>query len=465
MSHQMLWEKCLNVIKDNVSEVAYETWFSPIVPLDYRDNEFILQVPSQFFYEYIEEKYIDLLRNILYKEVGAGTQLKYHIVMDKATQTVTEIPSAKKATYEVNSTTTNKQASISNPFEKVTLKDIDPQLNTSYTFDSFIEGKSNKLARVAGKSISENPGDTAFNPLFLHGHSGVGKTHLVHAIGLAAKEKNPNKRVLYVSANLFQIQYTNAVRRNSVNDFLNFYQTIDVLIIDDIHEFAGKTATQNTFFHIFNHLHQSRKQIILTCDRSPALIQGMEQRLLTRFKWGLTAELEKPDFELRKAILESKIYRDGLDISSEVVDFIAENVTENIRDLEGVIVSLLAHSMLTNAPIDIKLAEKVVKKLVSITPVSISMERIKDVVCEHFNLELESILTKSRKREVVQARQIAMYLSKQYTKNSLSSIGHAIGNRDHATVLHACKTVNDLMSTDKNFKSSVLEIESKLKKA
>lgn len=465
MSHKKLWEKCLTVIKDNVSDVAYETWFTPIVPLDYKDNEFILQVPSQFFYEYIEEKYIDLLRNILYKEVGAGTQLKYHIVMDKATQTVTEIPSAKKTTFEVNSTASNKQTPFSNPFEKVTLKDIDPQLNGNYTFDSFVEGKSNKLARVAGKSISDNPGDTAFNPLFLHGHSGVGKTHLVHAIGLAAKEKNPSKRVLYVSANLFQIQYTNAVRRNSVNDFLNFYQTIDVLIIDDIHEFAGKTATQNTFFHIFNHLHQSRKQIILTCDRSPALIQGMEQRLLTRFKWGLTAELEKPDFELRKAILENKIYRDGLDISSEVIGFIAENVTENIRDLEGVIVSLLAHSMLTNAPIDLKLAEKVVKKLVSITPVSISMDRIKDVVCEHFSLELESILTKSRKREVVQARQIAMYLSKQYTKNSLSSIGHAIGNRDHATVLHACKTVNDLMSTDKNFKSNVLEIESKLKKA
>lgn len=465
MDYVKLWNKCLNVIKDNVNEVAFETWFTPIVPLDYKDNEFILQVPSQFFYEYIEEKYIDLLRKTLYREVGEGTQLKYRIVMDKATQTVTDIPSAKKTSFESDSSQSSKPKAISNPFEKATLKDIDPQLNPNYTFDTFVEGKANKLSRIAGLSIAANPGDTAFNPLFLHGHSGVGKTHLVHAIGVAAKEQNPATRVLYVSANLFQIQYTNAVRRNSVNDFLNFYQTIDVLIIDDIHEFAGKTATQNTFFHIFNHLHQSRKQIILTCDRSPALIQGMEQRLLTRFKWGLTAELEKPDFDLRKSILLNKIYRDGLDIAPEVVDFIAENVTENIRDLEGVIVSLLAHSMLTNAPIDLKLAEKVVKKLVTITPVSISLDKIKDAVCEHFNLELESILTQSRKREVVQARQIAMYLSKQFTKHSLSSIGHAIGNRDHATVLHACKTVNDLMATDKSFKSNVQEIEALLKKA
>jgi len=463
MNHVRLWNQCLRVIKDNVTEVAFETWFTPIVPLAYKDNEFVLQVPSQFFYEYIEEKYIDLLRKTLYREVGEGTQLKYRIIMDKVTQTVTDIPSSKKNGFEKELKKEVHSNGIHNPFDKTTLKDIDPQLNFNYTLDSFIEGKANKLARIAGESIAANPGDTAFNPLFLHGQSGVGKTHLVHAIGVAVKQQHPNKRVLYVSANLFQIQYTDAVRRNSVNDFLNFYQTIDVLIIDDIHEFFGKIATQNTFFHIFNHLHQSRKQIILTCDRSPALIQGMEQRLLTRFKWGLTAELEKPDFELRKSILLNKIYRDGLDISTEVVDFIAKNVTENVRDLEGVIVSLLAHSMLTNAPIDIKLAEKVVSKLVAIKPITLSVEKIRDLVCNHFNLELESILTASRKREVVQARQIAMYLSKQYTKNSLSSIGQTIGKRDHATVLHACKQVTDLISTDKSFRSSVQEIEAKLK--
>ncbi len=462
MNHIVLWDKCLDIIKDNVPETAFQTWFSPIVPLGYNNGEFVVQVPSQFFYEYIEEKYIDLLRKTLYREVGEGTQLKYRIVMDKATHTVTEIPSTRKTE---SFTATAKAKTISNPFDKIVLQDIDPQLNPAYDFDTFIEGNANKLARTAGLSIAANPGDTAFNPLFLHGHSGVGKTHLIHAIGNATKEKNPAKRVLCVSANLFQIQYTDAVRQNTVNDFLNFYQTIDVLILDDVHELAGKTATQNTFFHIFNHLHQSRKQIILTCDRSPALIQGMEDRLLTRFKWGLTAELEKPDFELRKAILKNKIYRDGLEISDEVVDFIADNVTENIRDLEGVIISLLAHSTLTNAPIDLVLAEKVVQKIVDVTPITITIERIKEVVCAHLNLAVADILTNSRKREVAQARQIAMYLSKQYTKNSLSSIGCAIGNRDHATVLHACKTVNDLMSTDKTFKANVLEMESKLKKA
>jgi chromosomal replication initiator protein len=456
MDYVKLWDNCLRVIKDNINETAFETWFAPVVPLGYKDNEFVIQVPSQFFYEYIEEKYIDLLRKTLYREVGEGTQLKYRIVMDKATKTVTELPSVKKVS---NSPVTM----VNNPFEKTVLKDINPQLNSKYSFDNFVEGKANKLARVAGLSIAANPGDTAFNPLFLYGQSGVGKTHLVHAIGSAVKERFPEKRVLYVSANQFQIQYTDAVRRNTTNDFLNFYQTIDVLIIDDIQEFAGKTQTQNTFFNIFNHLHQSRKQLILTCDRSPALIQGMEQRLLTRFKWGLTAELEKPDFELRKAILQHKIYKDGLDISEEVVDFIAENMVENIRDLEGIIVSLLAHSMLTNS-IDLNLAETVVKKLVNIEPVSITIEKIRDTVCSHFNLELAAILTQSRKREVVQARQIAMYLSKQYTKHSLSAIGHGIGNRDHATVLHACKTVCDLMSTDKHFKTNVQEIEAKLKK-
>ncbi len=278
------------------------------------------------------------------------------------------------------------------------------------------------------------------------------------------KQLNPEKRVLYVSANTFQIQYTDAVRNNTVNDFLNFYQTIDVLIVDDIQEFAGKTGTQNTFFHIFNHLHQSGKQLVLTADRSPIVLAGLEQRLLTRFKWGLSAEIEKPDFELRKAILENKIYRDGLEIPADVVDFIAENVVDNVRDLEGTLVSLLAHSTLADMPIDVQLAEKVVSRIVNVTRKVNTVEKIRDAVCEYFSLSVDAISTKSRKREVVQARQIAMYLSKQMTKNSLSSIGFAIGQRDHATVLHACKIVTDLMEIDKNFRSSVKEIEEKLKR-
>ncbi len=458
-SHEQLWSRCLNVIKDNISEASYNTWFAPIVPLKYENNIFVLQVPSQFFVEYIEEKYIDLLRMTLYREVGVGTRLEYRVLIDKTSGRGTQIPSNGD----------HKPKSVSNvsnyisPYNKPQLPEIDPQLNPAYNFNNLIEGKSNKLARTAGMSIGNEPGKNIFNPLFIYGQSGVGKTHLANAIGVSVKQLHPEKRVLYVPANTFQIQYTDSVRSNSQNDFLNFYQTIDVLIIDDIQEFAGKTGTQNTFFHIFNHLHQSGKQLILTSDKSPVVMVGLEQRLLTRFKWGLSAEIEKPDFDLRKSILENKIYRDGLEIPEEVVNFIAEHVTDNVRDLEGVLVSLLAHSTLADIQIDVTLAEKVISRIVNITRKVNTVEKIRDVVCEYFSLSVDSISTKSRKREVVQARQIAMYLSKQLTKSSLSTIGNTIGQRDHATVLHACKIVNDLMDCDKTFRTSVKEIEEKLK--
>ncbi len=458
-THEQLWNRCLSVIKDNISEASFNTWFAPIVSLKYENNIFVLQVPSQFFVEYIEEKYIDLLRMTLYREVGVGTRLEYRVLIDKSSGKGTQIPSNGD----------HKPKSVSNvsnyisPYNKPQLPEIDPQLNPAYNFNNLIEGNSNKLARTAGLSIGNEPGKNIFNPLFIYGQSGVGKTHLANAIGVTVKQLHPEKRVLYVPANTFQIQYTDSVRSNSQNDFLNFYQTIDVLIIDDIQEFAGKTGTQNTFFHIFNHLHQSGKQLILTSDKSPVVMVGLEQRLLTRFKWGLSAEIEKPDFDLRKSILQSKIYRDGLEISDEVVDFIAEQVTDNVRDLEGVLVSLLAHSTLADMPIDVTLAEKIISRIVNITRKVNTVEKIRDVVCEYFSLSVDAISTKSRKREVVQARQIAMYLSKQLTKSSLSTIGNTIGQRDHATVLHACKIVNDLMDCDKSFRSSVREIEEKLK--
>ncbi|MDD3490543.1 MAG: chromosomal replication initiator protein DnaA [Bacteroidia bacterium] len=457
--HEQLWSRCLSVIKDNISEASFNTWFAPIVALKYEENVFVLQVPSQFFVEYIEEKYIDLLRMTLYRVVGQGTRLEYRVLIDKTSGKGTQIPSANEQPKPKQ-----QMSGYISPYHRPQLPEIDPQLNPSYNFNNLIEGNSNKLARTAGISIANEPGKTIFNPLFVYGQSGVGKTHLANAIGVMTKQLNPEKRVLYVSANTFQIQYTDAVRNNTVNDFLNFYQTIDVLIVDDIQEFAGKTGTQNTFFHIFNHLHQSGKQLVLTADRSPIVLAGLEQRLLTRFKWGLSAEIEKPDFELRKAILENKIYRDGLEIPADVVDFIAENVVDNVRDLEGTLVSLLAHSTLADMPIDVQLAEKVVSRIVNVTRKVNTVEKIRDAVCEYFSLSVDAISTKSRKREVVQARQIAMYLSKQMTKNSLSSIGFAIGQRDHATVLHACKIVTDLMEIDKNFRSSVKEIEEKLKR-
>lgn len=458
---EQLWSRCLSVIKDNISEASYNTWFAPIVALKYENNVFVLQVPSQFFVEYIEEKYIDLLRMTLYRVIGNGTRLEYRVLIDKTSDKSTQIPSASQ---QPKVAAKQQAATMHNPYNKPKLPEIDPQLNPSYNFNNLIEGNSNKLSRTAGISIANEPGKTIFNPLLVYGQSGVGKTHLANAIGVMTKQLHPEKRVLYVSANTFQIQYTDAVRNNTQNDFLNFYQTIDVLIVDDIQEFAGKTGTQNTFFHIFNHLHQSGKQLILTSDRSPLVMVGLEQRLLTRFKWGLSAEIEKPDFEMRKTILNSKIYRDGLEIPEEVVDFIAEHVVDNVRDLEGTIVSLLAHSTLMNAAIDMELAEKVVGRIVAVTPRNNTVEKIRDMVCEHFALSIDAISTRSRKREVVQARQIAMYLSKQLTKNSLSSIGFTIGQRDHATVLHACKIVTDLMETDKSFRTSVKEIEEKLKK-
>ena len=459
-NHTQLWNRCLSVIKDNISEVSYKTWFLPLVALKYENNIFVLQVPSQFFVEYIEEKYIDLLRMTLYREVGVGTRLEYRVMIDKTSGTGTQIPSSGE--QQKPKSVVNNSAYL-NPYHKPQLPEIDPQLNPAYNFNNLIEGNSNKLARTAGISIGNEPGKNIFNPLFVYGQSGVGKTHLANAIGVMTKQLHPEKRVLYVSANTFQIQYTDAVRSNTVNDFLNFYQTIEVLIVDDIQEFAGKTGTQNTFFHIFNHLHQTGKQLILTSDSSPIVMVGLEQRLLTRFKWGLSAEIEKPDFDLRKSILQSKIYRDGLEIEEEVVDFIAEHVVDNVRDLEGVLVSLLAHSTLANLPIDVALAEKVISRIVNISKKVNTVEKIRDAVCEYFSLSIDAISTKSRKREVVQARQIAMYLSKQLTKSSLASIGNTIGQRDHATVLHACKIVNDLMDCDKNFRSSVREIEEKLK--
>jgi chromosomal replication initiator protein len=321
------------------------------------------------------------------------------------------------------------------------------------------------LSRSVAEAVASNPGGTAFNPLFIHGASGVGKTHLASAIGTRIKEKFPEKRVLYVSAHLFQIQYTDSVRNNTTNDFIKFYQTIDVLIIDDIQEFVGVTRTQNTFFHIFNHLHQNGKQLILTSDRAPVMLQGMEDRLLTRFKWGLVAELDKPDMELRKNIMRNKIRRDGLNIPESVISYIAENVNESVRELEGIINSLLAQSIIFKRDVDLEMAQRVVRKTVRCTESKpVTIDDIITKVCAHYQIEEAAIHTKTRKREVVQVRQLAMYLAKKYTDASSSKIGQYIGKKDHATVLHACKMVKDQVEVDKAFKAELEEIEVSLRK-
>ena len=362
-SHVGLWNRCLEIIRDNVPESTYKTWFVPIVPLKYEDKTLIVQVPSQFFYEFLEDKFVDLLRKTLYKVIGDGTKLMYNVLVDKSSgATVNQESTTRSTAIPQSGLPRVDERKAPGLLRAPAVQDLDPHLNPNYNFETFIEGYSNKLSRSVAEAVAENPAKTVFNPLFLHGASGVGKTHLANAIGTRIKELYPDKRVLYVSAHLFQVQYTDSVRNNTTNDFINFYQTIDVLIIDDIQEFAGVTKTQNTFFHIFNHLHQNGKQLILTSDRAPVLLQGMEERLLTRFKWGMVAELEKPTVELRKNILRNKIHRDGLQFPSEVIDYIAENVNESVRDLEGIVISIMAHSTIYNKEIDLDLAQRIVRK-------------------------------------------------------------------------------------------------------
>lgn len=445
-----LWNECLAIIKDNISEVQFTTWFEPIVAEKWEDRTLTIQVPSQFYADFVDEHYMELLKKTFDRVMGEGTKLMYSIVAE----------SVQKTKIVVAPT---PQAGSFNPFISRTRTTIDPQLNPNYTFDTFVEGSCNKLGTEAGLSVAKAPFKNTFNPLFIYGGSGLGKTHLAHAIGWEILKNYPDKNVLYVDANRFQLQYSDAHLNNKVNDFLNFYQQIDVLIVDDIQFFSGKTGTQNVFFQIFNHLQQQGKQIILTSDCSPKSLQGLDERMLTRFRWGLTVELDVPTQDTRKAILQSKVRNEGLLIPEAVVDYIARNVTDNIRELEGVIVSLLAQSTLTKTEINVDLAERVVERIVDVADKTITIQSIQKLVCDYYRLEASDIQTKSRKREVVQARQIAMYLSRKYTKNSLSSIGEQIGHRDHATVLYACNAVTDLLKYDKSFRQSLETIENSLK--
>ncbi|MEE1232285.1 MAG: chromosomal replication initiator protein DnaA [Phocaeicola sp.] len=459
----VLWNRCLNFIKDNVPEKQFKIWFEPIVPLKYENQALTIGVPSPFFYEYLEEKFVDLLRTAIYKEIGEGTELMYSVLTDKANHISVNIEGSKRSSALPNQAPIHNANKAPNPLQASAPQDLDPHLNPNYNFENFIKGDSNEFSRTVAETVAQNPART-FNPLFLYGPSGVGKTHLINAIGTRIKELYPEKRVLYVSAHLFQVQYTDSVRTNHFNDFISFYQTIDVLIIDDIQEFAGVTKTQNTFFHIFNHLHQNGKQLILTSDRAPVMLQGMEERLLTRFKWGLVAELEKPDINLRKDILRNKIRRDGLTIPESVICYIAENVNESVRELEGIVNSLLAQSILFKRDIDLELTQRIVRKAVKCAEVkAITIEDIIAKVCSHYNIEESTIHVKCRKREVVQARQMAMFLAKKHTDNSLSKIGKMIGNKDHATVLHACKIIKDQIEVDKALKAELEEIEMTLR--
>lgn len=456
------WDECLNIIRDNIQASSYTTWFANTKPASYTNNVLTIFVPSQFVYEYIEEHFVDILSAAIYRIFGNDTQLNYRVLTDRENQITLDQESEKRPSQallkEQEKVTNQAPDSIA-----IAPQDLDPMLRSNYCFENFIEGISNKLPLSAAENIAQNPGKTIFNPLFLYGASGVGKTHLANAIGLKVKELFPEKRVLYVAAHLFKVQFSNSVRNNVLNDFINFYQSIDVLIIDDIQEFVGVTKTQNTFFHIFNHLHQNGKQLIMTCDRPPVMLQGIEDRLITRFKWGLTAEIERPNLELRRNILTEKARREGISLSPNVLEYIAENVTDSVRELEGILISLMAHSTAYGRAIDLAMAERVISKAVRIVEKEVTVEDIVHHTCEHYHIKDESVYSSSRKRDIVLARQVAMYLTHKHLPNlSLAGIGQQIGSKDHSTVLHACRTIEEQIEMDKTLQTAIEDIERKM---
>jgi chromosomal replication initiator protein len=469
---EAVWNNALTFIKDNINDQSFKTWFLPIKPTKLQGKVLTIQVPSKFFYEFLEENYIKLLKSAITKELGKEAKLVYSIVMENTygnTNPYTvKIPSSNRAPIKNPQVSMpveiGGQEGIRNPFIIPGLKKVhvESQLNPNYTFDNFIEGDCNRLARSAGYAVANNPGGTSFNPLLIYGGVGLGKTHLAHSIGIEIKDRYPEKTVLYVSAEKFTQQFIDSIRNNTKNDFVHFYEMIDVLIIDDVQSFSGKEKTQDVFFEIFNHLHQHGRQVVLTSDRAPVDMQGMEQRLLSRFKWGLSADLQKPDLETRIAILNKKLYNDGIDMPEDVVEYLAYSINSNVRELEGALISLLAQSSLNKKKITIDLARQMIDKFVKNTTRELSIDYIQKVVCDYFEMPIELIKSKTRKREIVQARQLTMYFSKQLTKNSLATIGAQCGNKDHATVLHACRTVNNLSETDKRFRTYVEDLRKKL---
>lgn len=495
-----VWDSCLRTIQKNVNAQSFRTWFEPIRPVRIDESVLTIQVPNKFFYEWLEEHYVALLRMALRQELGERGRLEYQIMMNRpqaveqrtrpavnsgaATATRENFAYNNNVSTAVSPTQLQQNyatqslrevatdippivnvSDIKNPFviPGIRKMKIDPMLNRNYTFENFIEGDCNRLARSAGSAIAKKPGGTAFNPLFIFGNVGLGKTHLAQAIGNEVMHRFDDKNVLYVSCEKFTNQIIESIKNGSINDLVTFYQMIDVLIVDDIQFLTNKQKTQEIFFHIFNQLHQNGKQLILTSDRPPKDLEGIEERLISRFKWGLSADLGEPDFETRMAILEAKLEKEGLDVPANVAEFVCYNIKNNIRELEGVLVSLIAQSALIRKEIDIELAKDVIKNFVTQINREITVDYIKGLVAEHFKLAPEKLQGKTRKRSIVIARQLSMYLAKNLTSKSLKGIGEMFGGRDHSTVIYSCKTVQDMMDTDMVFKDTVSELEKKLK--
>ena len=465
---QSVWNKCLAFIKDNVNAKTYDMWFKPIQAVSLNDNKLVVGVPGYVYYEWLEKNAYKLLKTVIKKELGENGKLAYNIMItsDKGIT----LPSSPGQPAK------NPPRKPINPFEQpekipnpdvlpgLPLPQIPDNLVETLNFDNFVEGECNQFARLAGLTISQAaPGTTPYNPFFIYSNTGLGKTHLANAIGLRIKENFPDRVVLYVNSDMFCQQFIEAARAGNKNDFIFFYQNVDVLIIDDIQFLAGKERTQEAFFHIFNHLQQRKKQIILTADKSPAEISGFEARVLARFKWSLVAELTQPDYETRIAILSKKLENNGIEFPKEVTEYLALRVTQNVRELEGAMIAILAQSSLNHRDITIDLAKEMVDKYVRSTAREISIEYIQKIVSDYFNIPVDTINTSTRRREVAQPRQICMYFAKKYTKLPLSTIGHNCGNKDHATVLHACRVISDLYETDKKMKADIDAIDKKMK--
>ena len=467
---QMVWDSCLRTIKKNVSQQSFKTWFEPIRPVLLEQQVLTIQVPNKFFYEWLEEHYVQLLKQCVRQELGDRGRLVYRIPENGVSTVPASTPSGKvvaKPSADMDNEPVPGSfdvENIKNPFIIPGIKriKIDPQLNPNYTFENYIEGDCNQLARSAGVAVAKKPGGTAFNPLMIFGDVGLGKTHLAQAIGNDIVRRFESKAILYVTMEKFSNQIIQAIKNNAVTEFVNFYQLIDVLIIDDIQFLSGKQKMQEIFFNIFNHLHQQGKQIIMTSDRPPKDLKDIEERLISRFKWGLSADLQAPDLETRMAILEAKISEEGVDVPHNVLEFISYNIKNNIRELEGVMISLLAQSTLIRRDIDMELAKEVIRSFVSTIGKEITVEFIQELVAEHFNVPVDKLHRDTRKRNVVIARQLSMYLAKKMTNKSLKAIGETFGGRDHSTVIYSCKAVQDMMDTDMIFKDTVSELEKKI---